>query len=84
MDIKMIVYDAIYDIMHQEAIFVEIDDETELTREIGIDSMGIVSLILLLEEKMEIELDNYLIDIRKCRRVEELVQMLIRIQDSEM
>ena len=43
---------------------IEVDMDTCLTNELGFDSLGIVSLVLLLEEKLEMDLDEYLMEIR--------------------
>jgi len=46
----------------------------EFSRENGIDSLGIVSLILDIEEKLDIELDSCLAEIRQCKTLEEMIR----------
>ena len=55
----------------------------ELNRENGIDSLGIVSLVVLLEEKLEFDADKYLADIRNCKRVVDLVELVKKIKKGD-
>ena len=45
-------------------------------RESGIDSLGIVNFIMDIEEKLNIDLDDKLSDIRKCKTFRELVEII--------
>lgn len=51
-------------------------DETELTRENGIDSLGIVELVMELEEAFKIDLDSELMQIRKCQNISQLTKII--------
>lgn len=53
----------------------------EMTQENGIDSLGIVTLILEIEEELDMELDAYLADIRKCKTIGELINVIRNVQD---
>lgn len=59
-------------ILDESGIEAVITEETELNRDMGIDSLGIVNLILSIEEDLEIELDDYLAEIRNAHTVKEL------------
>ena len=59
-------------ILDEFGVAVAITDETELNRDMGIDSLGIVNLIVGIEEDLEIELDDYLAEIRNAHSVKEL------------
>lgn len=59
-------------IVDESGIEAVITEETELNRDMGIDSLGIVNLILSIEEDLEIELDDYLAEIRNAHTVKEL------------
>ena len=50
--------------------------DMEFSRENGISSLGIVSLIILLEEELKIDLDDYLMPIRECKTLADLVEVL--------
>ena len=45
-------------------------------RESGIDSLGIVNFIMDIEEKLNIDLDDKLSDIRKCKTFREVVEII--------
>ena len=58
--------------------------DTCLTNELGFDSLGIVSLVLLLEEKLEMDLDEYLMEIRNSNNVAQLIQAICRARINEL
>ena len=45
-------------------------------RESGIDSLGIVTLVLELEERLGIELDSCLADIRKAQTIDDIIKIV--------
>ncbi len=55
----------------------------DLNRDTGIDSLGIVSLILDIEEKLNIDLDLYLAKIRKCTTIKELAEIIQVIYEEK-
>ena len=63
-------------ILDESGIEAVITEETELNRDMGIDSLGIVNLILSIEEDLEIELDDYLAEIRNAHTVKELSALI--------
>ena len=54
--------------------------EMPCTRDNGISSLGIVNLILLLEEELDINLDNYLMSIRECKTIGDIVKVIEDVQ----
>lgn len=77
MDTKDKVIECINRVIEEmELDAVEVTESTPLTREYGIDSMGLVSLVIELEDTFDIELDDYLADIRKSATVSELVGVI--------
>lgn len=50
--------------------------EMTLSRENGIDSLGIVTLILYIEEELGVELDSCLADIRKCKTLSNMMEII--------
>lgn len=63
---------------------IEVDMDICLTNELGFDSLGIVSLVLLLEEKLEMDLDEYLMEIRNSNNVAQLIQAICRARINEL
>lgn len=59
-------------ILDKFGVATAITEETELNRDMGIDSLGIVNLIVGIEEDLKIELDDYLAEIRNAHSVKEL------------
>ena len=62
-------------ILDESGIDAVITNETVLSRDMGIDSLGIVNLIFGIEEDLEIELDDYLAEIRNAHTVRELSEI---------
>lgn len=54
----------------------EISPNTKLSRDNGFDSLGIVTLVLLVEEELGIELDDYLFEIRNCETIHEFANVI--------
>lgn len=50
--------------------------DLEVRRRNGIDSLGIVSIILEIEEELGIELDECLAAIRKCRTIGDIIDVI--------
>lgn len=53
-----------------------VSETTELTRDNGVDSLGIVNLILDIEDDLSIELDDYLVEIRNAKSVSDLIEIV--------
>ena len=50
--------------------------DAKMSRGLGIDSLGIVTLILSVEEKLDITLDEYLADIRSSYYVRDFIEIV--------
>ncbi len=50
--------------------------DMDMTRENGIDSLGIVSLVLEIEEELGVELDSVLAMIRKSKKIAEFIEVI--------
>ncbi len=61
----------------------DINLDVKLGREAGLDSMGIVNFIIILEEKMDVSLDNVLAQIRKSKDLKGIVQILKKLLFEE-
>lgn len=76
-NIKERVEDCLRKVLKEQGVLSDnVSSETLLIRENGIDSLGIVSLILEIEEEFEIDLDLYLPEIRKCNTLGELEKIV--------
>lgn len=53
--------------------------DNQIGSETGIDSLGIVEFVMLLEEELDIELDDKLREIRKCKTFREVVSTIEKI-----
>lgn len=67
-------------IMKEQGIDKKSKPEMNLSRENGIDSLGIVNMILDIEEELDMDLENYLASIRKCKTVGELAFLIESIK----
>ncbi len=54
----------------------EITINDEISRELGFDSLGMVEFIINLEEKLDIELDNCLAEIRNAKTIGDVINIL--------
>ncbi|KYH33959.1 acyl carrier protein [Clostridium tepidiprofundi DSM 19306] len=63
-------------LMKERGIERESCAELEVRRANGIDSLGIVNLILDIEEELNIDMDEYLPSIRKCKTIGEIVNII--------
>lgn len=78
-DVKQIVMECFEQLLRERAIDTEPDLNMEMSRENGIDSLGIVSLVLSVEEKLGTELDQCLAEIRKCKTIQEFITVVENI-----
>lgn len=76
MNIKQALLDCHNKILKENNIELDSNLDMEMNMKNGIDSMGIVELVLDLEETLDIELDSVLADIRKCNTMQELLNIL--------
>lgn len=54
----------------------EVDINAEISRELGFDSLGMVDFVINIEETFDIELDNYLAEIRKAKYLSEILRII--------
>ncbi len=83
MDIRETVTMCCKKIMEKSRGSIEVDMDTAISRDKGIDSLGIVNLVLELEDQFGIELDDHLGDIRKCETVRNLVDVMTGVIGKE-
>ncbi|MBQ3665173.1 MAG: hypothetical protein II919_03615 [Lachnospiraceae bacterium] len=79
MDIEKIVIESCQEVIREKNKDIQVDANTKISRDSGIDSLGIVSLVILLEEKLNIDLDDYLVEIRECEDVQGLIDVISKI-----
>ena len=70
MDVEKIVLEVHTQLMQDDGI------PKVSCRESGIDSLGIVTLVLELEERLGIELDSCLADIRKAQTIDDIIKIV--------
>lgn len=84
MDIKNAVITAFKTVSEEQGIDMEINMDTPLTRDNGIDSLGFVNLIVEIEDNLDITLDNVISKIRKCLRVKDIVNVIEDYQETNL
>lgn len=57
--------------------------EAKMSRGYGIDSLGIVTLILNIEEKLDIDLEPYLKEIRDSYYVSDLIAVVVKAYSEQ-
>lgn len=77
------VEDRIIDIVKKISKNEKISLETKLGREEGIDSLGIVQLIIEVEESFNINCDEYLIDIRNASNIKALCNIVCKMIEED-
>lgn len=78
-NIKEIVLKCHNELMEERGLKKDSDISLTMTRENGIDSLGIVTLILELEEELDIELDSYIAEIRNSKTLSELIDIIRKV-----
>jgi len=73
MNVKDAVIASINELLKEEGKKLDVNMDTPISRETGIDSLGFVSLIIEIEERLDVSLENVIVEIRKCRFVKDLV-----------
>lgn len=63
-------------VLAEDGIIKEITPETPVMDEGCLDSMGIVSLIIELEDQFNLDLDDHLLEIRAAKNVSQLVTII--------
>ncbi len=80
-DVKKIVYESYSKVVSDTNSIPNM--ETELSRENGLDSLEIVSLILEIEDALGVSLDIYIKDIRECCNLGDLIGVIENINGLE-
>jgi len=76
MNIKEVVLDSYKTVLENSDLQVEAKLETEITRENGFDSLGFVSLIMEIEERISVDLDEALAKIRESKTLGQIVNIV--------
>lgn len=63
-------------ILKERGLNLQSSQEMTLNRECGMDSLGIVTFILNIEEELAIELDEVLGDIRRSKSISEVIEVI--------
>lgn len=74
--VEEVVYRVHTEIMKEQGINKESSADLAFARDNGIDSLGIVNMILDIEDELEVELDSCLQEIRKCRTVGDVIKTI--------
>ena len=53
----------------------DVDINSEISREVGFDSLGMVDFIIQIEEGFDIQLDSYLSEIRTSGKLSDIVRL---------
>lgn len=76
MNIEKIVLDVHTKLMGEEGIYKVSNKEMRVGRECGIDSLGIVTMVLEIEERLGVDLDSCLADIRRARTIDDIIKVV--------
>lgn len=83
MNIKESVFECCKAVIEENKKEIIVNESTLISRENGIDSLGMVTLVIDMEEKFDIDLDEYLSDIRKCKTIGELTEIIAEVINSQ-
>lgn len=76
MNVEKIVLEVHTKLMQEEGIPKVSNRQMKVNRENGIDSLGIVTMVLEIEEKLEIDLDDCLADIRRAGNIDDIIKIV--------
>jgi acyl carrier protein len=82
MDIKDVVVESCKKVIKENDENINVTEETEISIGNGIDSLGIVTIIFEIEEQLEIELDEYLSHIRRCKTIGDLIGVVEKASEK--
>lgn len=74
--IEEIVLAGYKQVIEENNMCVEASIKNTVTREMGLNSSSIVEFIMFVEEKLDINLDSVLKEIRNCKIVEDIVDVV--------
>lgn len=69
-------------IMREQGSDMESSPDLAFTRDNGIDSLGIVNMILDIEDELNIELDGCLQEIRECHTIADVIKVIENYCDT--
>lgn len=75
-----IICECYKNVLEEAGIQKEITSETPVMGENGLDSMDIVNLIIEMEEHFNLDLDQYLLEIRNAKDIAQLVKIVEEIR----
>lgn len=76
-----LILEAYKELMEENGMInMEVNLDVKIGRESGLDSLGIVNFIVILEEKLDMNLDKVLVDIRKCTSLREIAKVLQEVK----
>jgi acyl carrier protein len=75
-NIEEIVLTCYQCVLDEIGLNITADIKNKVGKETGLDSLGFVNLILSIEEKLNKELDPVLIELRKCKNLEEIIKII--------
>lgn len=83
MNVEEIVLEVHTKLMQDEGIPKESCREMRVVRESGIDSLGIVTMVLEIEERLGVDLDSCLADIRRARTIDDIIKIVEEKYDEK-
>lgn len=82
MDIKETILECCRSIIKENKGECIVTESTLISRENGIDSLGMVTLVIDIEERLDIDLDEYLSEIRRVKMISELIEIVTKAVKS--
>lgn len=79
---KEIVFQSFLEMIKEEGLDIVSTEDMDISRETGFDSLGLVTFVLILEEKLGIDLDNYLGKIRECKKLQDVIDLVDELEMS--
>ena len=74
--VEEVVFNSLQNILKEKELCIELYKDIDIKRENGIDSLSFVTLILDLEDKLDIELEEQLSLIRESKTIGELISIV--------
>lgn len=79
---KEMVFESFLEMCGEEGGDIVLTEDIDISRDTGFDSLGLVTFVLILEEKLGIDLDNYLGKIRECKKLQDVIDLVDEIEMS--
>lgn len=81
-DIEEVVKKCCQQVLDDSGLKIVSDINMRMTRENGIDSLGMVTLILSIEEELEVELDYYLSEMRNAEYLRDFINIVKKAREK--